>query len=120
MIKSIIDFLSALLVPLIDIVTTYIAIQQWRADKKRFRLELYDRRVAVWNAVKTFHGEVGDYGRGKYSPALKLNKETAEAEFIFDEEITNHIENLFKKGMHLAMLHGKMYDNQGRQFLLRA
>ena len=52
--KVYIDIFSALLTPTIALVTTYIAIQQYRNNRAKLRHELYDRRVAVYNAVGNF------------------------------------------------------------------
>jgi hypothetical protein len=35
----------------IGVVTIYIAWQQWRTNRNQFRLHLFDRRIAVYDAV---------------------------------------------------------------------
>jgi hypothetical protein len=112
-IKSIIEGLSAGLTPVIAVVMTYIAYQQWRTNKSRLTHELYDRRLALFKAVRAFYGEMGDAGTAKYGMAMKFYAATAEAEFLFRDEIREHIEELYKKGMHLASLHEKMYPSSG-------
>lgn len=112
-IKSIIEGLSAGLTPVIAVAMTYIAYQQWRTNKSRLTHELYDRRLAVFKAVRAFYGEMGDAGTAKYGMAMKFYAATAEADFLFGDEIRKHIEELYKKGMHLASLHEKMYPSSG-------
>lgn len=112
-IKSIVEGLSAGLTPLIAVVMTYIAYQQWRTNKSRLTHELYDRRLAVFKAVRAFYGEMGDAGTAKYGMVMRFYAATAEADFLFGDDIRKHIEDLYKKGMNLASLHEKMYPSSG-------
>ena len=41
-----------MLTPMIAIVTVYIAWQQWRLNKRKLNLDLYDRRLKVYEEVK--------------------------------------------------------------------
>src|SRR5438309_4518635 len=112
-VKIIIEALSAGLTPVIAIVMTYIAYQQWRTNRSRLNYERYDRRLAVFKAVKAFYGEIGDAGTAKYGMVMRFYAATAEAEFLFGDDIRKHIEELYKKGMNLASLHEKMYPSSG-------
>jgi len=112
-IKSIIEGLSAGLTPLIAVVMTYIAYQQWCTNKSRLTHELYDRRLAVFKAVRAFYGEMGDAGTAKYGMVMRFYAATAEADFLFGDDIRKHIEELYTKGMNLASLHEKMYPSSG-------
>ena len=46
-----VEIFSALLTPTIAIVTTYIAIQQWRGEKSRHNLNSYDKRIKAYEEV---------------------------------------------------------------------
>jgi hypothetical protein len=52
--KDYVDIFSALLTPTIALITTYIAIQQYRRERAKFRHELYDRRLAVFKAASNY------------------------------------------------------------------
>jgi len=112
-VKSLVDVLSAALTPVIAVVATYIAYQQWRTNKSRLAHEFYDRRLTVFKAVRTFYGEIGDAGTARYGMAMTFYAATAEAEFLVSDEIREHIDELYKKGMDLASLHEKMYPSSG-------
>ncbi len=112
-VKSLVEGLSAALTPVIAVVTTYIAIQQWRTNKSRLSHELYDRRLTVFKAVEAFYGEIGGAGTARFGMAMKFYAATAEAEFLFSDEIREHLEELYKKGLELALLHEKMYPSSG-------
>jgi hypothetical protein len=49
-----IDVLSALLTPTIAILGIYIAYQQWRTNKNRLKLELFDKRYEIFTNIKKF------------------------------------------------------------------
>jgi len=49
-----IQLLSALLTPVIALVTTYIAIQQYRTSRLKFKLELFEKRYDIYQGVKKF------------------------------------------------------------------
>jgi len=111
--KGLVEGLSAALTPLIAAVTTYIAYQQWLTNKRRLAHELYERRFAIFKAVKTLYGEIGDAGTAKYGMVMRFYAATGEAEFLFGDDIRRHLEELYERGMHLASLHEKMYPSSG-------
>ncbi len=58
----IVDIFQALLTPLLAIVATYVAYQQYRIRQDERSLQLYDRRLAIFNRVisivdRIFSGE---------------------------------------------------------------
>jgi len=112
-INCLVEGLSAALTLVIAVVTTYIMYQQWRTNKSRLTHERYDRRLTVFKAVNAFYGEMGDAGMAKYGMVMRFYAATAEAEFLFGNEIKEHLEELYKKGMYLASLHEKMYTSSG-------
>lgn len=112
-IRALVEGLSAGLTPVIAVVMTYIAYQQWRTNRSRLNYERYDRRLAVFKAVKAFYGEIGDAGTAKYGMVMRFYAASGEADFLFGDDIRKHIEELYKKGMSLASLHEKMYPSSG-------
>ena len=47
-----VQILQALLTPLIAIIATYIAYQQWNANKLKLKWEMDERRLRVYQEVK--------------------------------------------------------------------
>lgn len=106
--KSLISFvhanlalLSSLLVPLIAIITVYIAYQQHKTNKNRLKFELYNKRYEVYVCVKTFISHVVSISDIDTNTALKFLRETREAEFLFDNEIIEYINELYKKALEV-------------------
>ena len=46
------EFSKALLTPVIAIVATYIAWQQWKSNQLKLHLDRYDRRLRVYEEVR--------------------------------------------------------------------
>jgi len=46
--KDWVDILTALLTPTVAILGVTIAYQQWRLNSKKFKHELYDRRLHIY------------------------------------------------------------------------
>ena len=51
-IEEMIEISTALLTPIIAIIATYIAYQQWKTNQLKLNLERYDRRLEVYEEVR--------------------------------------------------------------------
>ncbi|MDD8017953.1 MAG: hypothetical protein PHP42_06240 [Bacteroidota bacterium] len=99
--QDIIQFFSAMLTPVIAIVTVYIAIQQYRLSKFRTRHELFERRSAVYKAVMIFLRETTRLDHNMDESLSHFMGDTADSFFLFKSEINDHIESLYLKGIDL-------------------
>jgi hypothetical protein len=100
-VKIYVDLFSALLTPLIAIVMTYIAIQQYRANQLKLRHDLYDRRLLLYNAVAEFLAHVMREGTADRAQLVTLLQKTRESYFLFGKEISDYVTDLYKKGVDL-------------------
>ena len=97
--KPYVDLLAALLTPVIAIVTTYIAIQQYRANQMKLRHDLYDRRLQLYNAVAEFWSHVMREGTADRAQLTTLLQKTRESYFLFGKEIADlHYRSLQERG----------------------
>jgi hypothetical protein len=97
--KDYVDIFSALLTPLIAIITTYIAVQQYRRERAKFRHELYDRRMAVYKAASNYLSVViRSSSRDNPEEEEKAYKEfvmaNAESQFLFDKDVQKFLAEL--------------------------
>jgi len=111
---TVVNVLNALMVPVIAGITTYIAYQQWRINKTRLDLDLYDRRLAIYKAVDAFYGGVVSEGTVKYPEVFQFRNSTAEAPFLFPAEIENHLKGVYEKAMRIAVLRERTYPASGQ------
>jgi hypothetical protein len=89
--KDYVDLLSALLTPLIAIITTYIAVRQYRNERAKFRHELYDRRLAIFKAASNYLSIATSYvTKENYDEEERAFREflaaNMESQFLFDKE----------------------------------
>jgi len=105
-----IQILAALLAPTIAIVTTYIAVQQYRANKLKIRLELFEKRYAVYEGAKTFVSIAGRDGTLSNDAFFKLNESTKDAFFLFDDSVDQYIQLLRENGARLKYLTDRLAD----------
>ena len=78
-----IDFLSALLTPTIAGIAVYIAYQQWLTNRLRLDLDLYDRRLRLYQAtIEYIDGVIA-----RLNPTLEVistfRRSTAEVDFLW-------------------------------------
>ncbi|MEW8626989.1 MAG: hypothetical protein AB2551_14645 [Candidatus Thiodiazotropha sp.] len=98
--KDWVDYLSALLVPIVTILGSIIAFQQWRTNSKRLRHELFDRRYEQFSVVREFLASIMTYGKSKRDEQIKFISGTRGMRFVFDKEIADYIS---KTIWHLAV-----------------
>jgi len=106
-IKEFLQILSGVLVPAIAVITVYIAYQQYKTNRDKLRFELYDKRYSVYRALKTFVSLIIAQGNIDLKRVFECNRDVKESEFLFDQEITSYLEEIFKKALELHAVHEK-------------
>ena len=104
------DLLTALPTIVIAGIAVYIAYQQWQTNRRRLDLDLYDRRLRLYQAVVVYTSKV----RTKFKPELEdifeLRRATAEADFLFGQDIKDYIDELIQHGGNLHMWNTEYRD----------
>lgn len=103
------EVLKGMLTPLIAIIATYVAWQQWKTNKQKLDLERYERRLRVYNEVIGFLSlfptkNVSIYELSKFRAA------TAEADFLFGPEIPEYIDEICSHWRELWVFHQEYRD----------
>ncbi len=97
--KDWVDYLSALLVPVIAVLGATIASLQWRTNANRLKLELFDRRYAQFVVVREFLGSILRNVSHLSNERFEFRSGISGMRFIFDKEIEEFVN---KKIWHLA------------------
>lgn len=95
--KLVLETFTALMTPTVAIIAVYIARQQWKLAAERYRHELYDRRLAVFQAVRMHFGSIIREGKCTEESCFALSRNTVEAEFLFDRDVCDFIKELLKR-----------------------
>ena len=89
-----IQLLSASLTPLIAIVTTYIAIQQYRSNRAKLRHDLYDKRMSIYKAASRFVALCKTEHGPTYELYTEFHLTIKESPFLFDTDLAEYLDNL--------------------------
>jgi hypothetical protein len=92
---------KALLTPVIAVVATYIAWQQWKTNRQKLVLDQYDRRLSVYEEVRKILSIILRDARASYADLLKFRTAVSEADFLFGPEISAYIEEVYQRGVQL-------------------
>lgn len=95
-----VSVLNALLTPLIAIITTYIAWQQWKGNQLKLKMERYERRLRVYQEVVTMLRNCSN-GKPEWADLIAFGASTAEADFLFGPAIRQYIDEIIKRAAAL-------------------
>ena len=99
--EQLIEISKALLTPLIAIVATHIAWQQWKTNQQKLNLERYDRRLHVYEEVIKILSIILRDVNASMEDLLKFRTSVSEADFLFGPEIPAYIDEIYKRGLNL-------------------
>ncbi len=108
--EQLIEIFKALLTPVIAIVATYIAWQQWKTNQQRLNLERYDRRLRVYEEVKKILSIIARDAKVSIEDLLTFRTSVSEADFLFGPEILQYIDEIYKRGLNLWNWNQKYRD----------
>jgi hypothetical protein len=110
-IEEILKILQGLLTPVIGIVATYVAWQQWKTNRNKLNLDRYDRRMRVYQEVVRFI--IIGIRDGNYDDDELLNfrPKVSEADFLFGEEVSKYIDELHQRGCNLSRRNKEYRDD---------
>jgi hypothetical protein len=98
---QVVELLKALLTPAIALLAAYIAWQQWQTNRTKLALDLYDRRVHIYEQVKRILSMVMRDARVSYEDLLAFRANTAQADFLFGPEIPKYIDEIYQRAVKL-------------------
>ena len=102
---------KGLLTPVIAIIAVYVAWQQWQLNKRKMKLELYDRRKAVYEELKgLFHVISRDANVGMRDLSTYWVN-VSEADFLFGSDVTNYLKEIYDHGVKLSYWNRQYRDS---------
>jgi len=115
-IELVINILNALLIPLIAIIAAYIAYQQYSINRKKVKLDLYEKRYNIYKTTKKILFTVTQDGKIE----LKELKNSIigiknESKFLFNKEVVQFIKNLQENSIKLNNLNNERIKTTEQQ-----
>jgi hypothetical protein len=102
--SSVIAILQGLLTPVIAAIATYIGWQQWQANRQKLKLDLYQQRLKVFEAVRDMLGMMYTTVSDDKQLFEFLSK-TRGAEFLFGADINDYVEKVWRRASSLSATH---------------
>jgi hypothetical protein len=99
--EQLVEIASAALTPVIAIIATYIAWQQWQTNRQKLVMERYDRRLRVYEEVRKILSIILRDAKASTEDLLKFRTSVSEADFLFGPEVTAYIDEIYKRGLKL-------------------
>ena len=87
-------YLQALLTPAIALLAVTIGVLQWRTAHQRVVLDLFDRRMEVFNSLVETIMEVVREGRAGFEDVVAFSRATNRSYFLFGDEITSFLSKM--------------------------
>jgi hypothetical protein len=98
-------YLSALLTPTVAVLGSFIAYRQWRLAQNKLKLDLFDRRFAVYEAARALLASIMTSGKAKDEELFKFMSATREAKWLLDTAIAKYLDEvLYHKALDLQVL----------------
>jgi hypothetical protein len=88
----------------------YVAWQQWQIARHRLRLDLFDRRYKVYDAARKFLSIILREARFEDSQLFEFYAGTSDAEFLFDSDVVDYLEQVRKRAVHMRTAQ-KIYEH---------
>jgi hypothetical protein len=110
-IKEIIQILSAALAPITAIVALGIAYRQYRLERIKFRHELYEKRLAIFNSTMTLLSIIMRKADVDMSDLIKFIQETNQSYFLLGKDIATYLDVIYKNGVDFHFQNQKLHDS---------
>ncbi|MBI5021999.1 MAG: hypothetical protein HZB59_11240 [Ignavibacteriales bacterium] len=93
--------LSGFLTPIIALIALWIAYRQFKIQEYRVRLDLYDRRLKIYEAIMKFLSGISQKGDSTWDEVLEFLRDTKEAKFLFKGEMKAHLDSIYNRAIKL-------------------
>jgi hypothetical protein len=98
-------YLAALLTPTVAILGALIAYRQWRLAQNKLKLDLFDRRLSIYEAARTLVASIMTSGKAKDEEVFKFMVATREAKWLLNDSIAQYLDKeLYHNAIDLQTL----------------
>jgi hypothetical protein len=93
-----------LLTLLVAAFATYVAYRQYALGRERFKLDLFEKRFAVFAATRRLLSHVLHDADVSLEQLFEYRAGVAEATFLFDSDITDYLKSIDEKALRLRTI----------------
>ena len=104
-----ITYLAALLTPIVAVLGSVIAYWQWRLARNKLKLDLFDRRLRVYEAALTLLASIMTSGKARDEEVRNFLVATREAKWLLNDSIAEYLEKqLYHNAINLQTLDAEL------------
>lgn len=104
-------YLSALLTPVVALLGIWIARSQWKTARMKLKLDLFDKRMVVYEAVRHAIGQIMVHGKTSAEVESAYLIGVTGAKWLFDKEMDKYLnEKLWRL---ISRLHTVQFEQIG-------
>ncbi len=81
---------------LVGIGVALVGYSQWRTANQRVVLDLFDRRIKVYDKIEDVLGSIVRHGTARHEDFRAFVQAKAEARFLFGNDVSDYLEKLIK------------------------
>lgn len=105
-------YVSAFLVPVIAVFGAWIAYRQWRTAQNKLKLDLFEKRMAVYDSVRETLGFIVTHGKIGLGEQFKYMSGIRSAKWLFDADVAEYLEKTLWEKIVDFELHETMSAGQ--------
>lgn len=102
---------QGLLTPVIGGVAVYIAWQQFQSNRAKLQLDTYDRRLRIYQELLDLLRTVLRNADASWDDIGKFARGTAEADFLFGDDISTYIRDVYLRSVKLRTANEQYRDH---------
>lgn len=102
-------YVTALLTPMIAIIAAWIAYSQWKTARRKLKLDLFEKRLEVYDAARTAIGQIIVHGKVSAEVESAYLMGIAGAKWLFDKKMVEYL------NQELWMIISKLHAVQAEQ-----
>ena len=102
--------LHGLLTPVIACIAVYIAYQQYKTNRDKLRLDLYNKRYEVFYSLMKLLAHILQTAKVEHEQVNEFSREAKEAVFLFDKDISTYLDMVKKKSRDLWAVNEELKD----------
>lgn len=95
----------------IAVLMAYIAWQQLAVNRRKIALDLFEKRYVVYNEIRKLLSAVFTNADLSLHELRTFISAVHDADFLFDKEIREYIDELYRRGCNLSIANEKLKDN---------
>lgn len=118
-------YLTAIAIPIIALVAAWVAFRQWQIARNKLKLDLFEKRMAVYDAARKALGAVAARGRLTRDEEVEYLTGVSPAKWLFGRELAKYLDEtlwhrLVDLELHNSMSQGEPSEERSHHVRARA